>query len=91
MATFMEMLDSGFFLIVNTVILITMTLTAGTILDWLAVWSAEQPGGLLSPTPIMYTFGSFYGMIALIEAGLFVQLFLTIIKKTNYQTGETEF
>lgn len=91
MATFMEMLESSFFLIVTTVILIVITFTAGTIMDWLAVWLPNQPTGPLAATPVMYVFGTFYGMIGAIEAGLFVQLYMTVIRRTDYGTGETDF
>jgi len=84
------MLESSFFLIINTVILGLLTLTGGSILDWLAVWQADQPAGLISAAPIQDTFALFYAMILLIEAGLFVQLFLVIIRRTNYSTGEQE-
>jgi len=67
-----------------------VTLTGGTIIDWLAVWQAAQPAGIISATPTQYVFGTFYGMICVIEGGLFVQLFLTVIKRTNYSTGESE-
>lgn len=91
MATFIEMLESSFFLIVNTVILIVITFTAGTIIDWLAVWISNQPAGPISASPVQYVFGTFYGMVCVIEAGLFIQLYLTTIKRTNFNTGESEF
>lgn len=91
MATFIEMMESSFFLIVNTVILIVITFTAGTIIDWLAIWMSNQPAGPISAAPVIYVFGTFYGMIGAIEAGLFVQLYLTTIKRTDYVTGESEF
>ncbi|OPX64740.1 MULTISPECIES: hypothetical protein [unclassified Methanoregula] len=91
MASFNEFFGSAFFLIINTVILIVVTFTAGTILDWLAVWVASQPKGLLSAVPVMHSFATFYGMIVLIEIGLFVQLYLTTIKRTSYSTGESDF
>jgi hypothetical protein len=91
MATFMEILSASFFLIINTVILIVVTVTVGPIIDWLAVWLPNQPVGLLDYTPIQLTFGAFYGMICVIELGLFVQLFLVPIIRTDYNTGEEDF
>lgn len=67
-----------------------LTLTGGSILDWLAVWQADQPAGYISAAPVQDVFALFYMMILLIEGGLFVQLFLTVIRRTNYSTGEQE-
>lgn len=86
----MEMLDSAFFLIVNTVVLIVITVGVAPIMDWLAVWLPNQPAGYISAQPVQYLFGTFYGMIMLIEVALFVQLFLTTIKRTDYNTGEDD-
>jgi hypothetical protein len=91
MATFLEMLDSSIYLIVNTVGLIVITISAGQIIDWLAVWLPSQPTGYISAQPVQYVFGTFYGMICLIELGLVVQLFLTPIRRTDYNTGEEDF
>jgi hypothetical protein len=90
MATFMEMLDSAFFLIVNTVVLIVITVGVSPIMDWMAVWLPNQPVGYISAQPVQYLFGMFYGMICLIEVALFVQIFLTVIKRTDYNTGEED-
>jgi hypothetical protein len=87
-ATFTEMLDSGFFLIIGTVTLIVITFTCGPIMDWLAIWLPSQPAGRIPIAPVQLVFGTFYGMICLIEVGLFVQFFLTTIKRTDYNTGE---
>lgn len=87
----MEMLDASFFLIVNTVVLIVITVGVSPIMDWLAVWLPNQPEGYISAQPVQYLFGTFYGMIMLIEVALFVQLFLTVIKRTDYNTGEEDF
>lgn len=84
------MLDSAFFLIVNTVVLIVITVGIAPIMDWMAVWLPAQPAGYISAQPVQYLFGTFYGMIMLIEVGLFVQLFLTTIKRTDYNTGEED-
>lgn len=91
MATFLEMLDSAFFLIVNTVALIVITVSVSPIMDWLAVWLPSMPAGYISAQPVQYVFGTFYGMICLIEVGLFVQLLITPIKRTDYNTGEDDF
>lgn len=87
----MEMLDASFFLIINTLVLIIITVAVGPIMDWLAVFISNQPTGLLSVTPLQFTFGTFYGMICVIEVGLFIQLFLTPIKQTDYNTGEEDW
>lgn len=91
MATFLEMLDSTFFLIVNTVALIVITVAVSPIMDWLAVWLPSQPAGYIPATPVQFVFGTFYGMICLIELGLFAQLFITPAKRTDYNTGEDDF
>jgi len=67
-----------------------ITLTAGSIIDWLAVWQADQPAGYISAAPTQDVFALFYAMVLFIEAGLFVQLYLTVIRRTNYSTGENE-
>lgn len=91
MATFLEMLDSSFYLIVNTVALVVITVSIAPIMDWMAVWLPSQPAGYISASPIQFVFGTFYGMICLIELGLFVQLFITPLKTTDYNTGEDDF
>lgn len=91
MATFMEMLESSFFLIVNTVILLIATVVMGPVMDWLSLFISNQPSGLLSATPVQYVFGTFYGMILMLELGLFIQLFLTPIKQTDYNSGEEDW
>lgn len=91
MATFMEMLDSSFFLIINTVILIILAVTVGPIMDWLATWLPTNPTGLLSLSGPQFYFGMFYGLLCIVELGLFVQLFLTPIKTTDYNTGEEDW
>jgi hypothetical protein len=91
MASFMEMLDSAFFLIVNTVVLIVVLVGVAPIMDWLAVWLPTQPAGYISAQPVQYVFGTFFGMLCVIEVGLFVQLFLTTIKRTDYNTGEEDW
>lgn len=60
-------------------------------MDWLAVWLPSQPPGLLKLQPAQLLFGTFYGMLCIIELGLFVQLFLTPIKRTDYNTGEEDW
>jgi hypothetical protein len=87
-ATFIEMLEGSFFLIVNTVGLIIVTMSAGTIIDWLSAYLSSQPAGPIGASPVQYAFGTFYGMIIAIEIGLFFQLFLTSIKRTDYDTGD---
>lgn len=91
MASFLEMLDSAFFLIVNTIALIVITVCISPIMDWLAVWLPSQPAGYISATPLQFVFGTFYGMICLVELALFVQLFITPVRRTDYNTGEDDF
>jgi hypothetical protein len=91
MATFEEMYEAGFFLVISTVILVVVTLGIGPVIDWLAIWLPSQPAGRIPITPVQMVFGTFYGLIVLLEVALFVNLFLVVARRTDYNTGDSDF
>jgi len=88
MASFTEMFTSVLLLIVNTIVLMVVTMCAGSIIDWLAIWQAGQTAGYISAAPTQGLFGLFYGMVLAIEIGLFLNLIVTSIRRTDYTTED---
>jgi hypothetical protein len=91
MAMFTEMFDAVLWLITSTIILIVVTLSIGPIIDFLAAWLPTMPAGRIPISPVQMVFGTFYIFILLLEGAVFVNLFLTAIRRTDYDTGESDF
>jgi len=95
MASFQKMLDASIFLIVNTVALFVFWVAGSPIMDWLNMYISSF--AFTNPTvksmahAVQPVFGWFGWLLVIVEVVLFVRVYLVVVSKVDYITGEDDF
>ena len=94
MASTMELLSAGIFLVVNTMVLGACALIGGPVFGILSKFVSEYsyaPNNPLPPSLIQWIPGFFFTLLIVIEIVLIIRLAYVVVSKTDYQTGGQEW